>query len=468
MIVVGAIVSLIALGLIAAGGASLWAHETQRDADGFFTSEPVPLDSPGAVVLSESLDVGDLPVTTPGFADVRLRASALNGKPIFLGIGPADDVQAYLQGVSRTVITDIEFPDPTVRSRDESGGDVSSPPGAQEFWAASTEGAGEQTLLWEAEGGRWAAVAMNADGSLGVAVDVSFGARIGWLLGAAVGMLIGGTVLLAIGAILIYLGARSPEWPSRIPPGPAPEGALTGDTATSEAVEPAPSTGVGVAGRSTYPIQLEGTLDSPISRWLWLVKWLLAIPHWIVLTFLWIAFLVLTIIAFFAILITGRYPRGIFDFNLGVLRWSWRVHFYAYNALGTDRYPPFSLGEEADYPARLDVPYPERLSRGLVLVKWWLLAIPHYIVVAVFEGGWGFTNTGWGWGAASWSDNEWSFSFPGLIGILVLFSAIALLFTGRYPRDLFDFVVGMNRWVYRVIGYVSLMRDEYPPFRLSK
>jgi hypothetical protein len=209
-------------------------------------------------------------------------------------------------------------------------------------------------------------------------------------------------------------------------------------------------------------------LDSRISRWLWLVKWLLAIPHWIVLTFLWIAFLVLTVVAFFAILITGRYPRGIFDFNLGVLRWSWRVHFYAYNALGTDRYPPFSLGEEADYPARLDVPYPERLSRGLVLVKWWLLAIPHYIVVAVFEGGWGVTNTGWGWGAASWSENEWSFSFPGLIGILVLFSAIALLFTGRYPRDLFEFVVGMNRWVYRVIGYVSLMRDEYPPFRLSK
>ncbi|MFC8494081.1 DUF4389 domain-containing protein [Streptomyces sp. NPDC057235] len=204
--------------------------------------------------------------------------------------------------------------------------------------------------------------------------------------------------------------------------------------------------------RTSYPpVTVTAELDSPLSRWLWLVKWILVIPHWFVLFFLWIAFFLVTVVAFFAVLFTERFPRALFDFNLGVLRWSWRVSYYSYGALATDRYPPFSLGPEPGYPARLDIAYPERLSRSLVLVKWWLLAIPHYLVIVFFTGG---AHVDW------WSG--------GLITLLAVIAGFALAFTSRYPRDLFDLVVGLNRWVLRVAAYASLMTDAYPPFRLDQ
>ncbi len=199
-----------------------------------------------------------------------------------------------------------------------------------------------------------------------------------------------------------------------------------------------------MADNQPYPVSLEAELDSHLSRWLWLVKWILIIPHVIVLAILWVVMVILTVAAFFGVLFTGKYPRGIFDFNVGVLRWTWRVSYYSYSALGTDRYPPFSL-KDADYPARLNIEYPERLSRGLVLVKW-ILAIPHFLVVSVLQGG----------------------QNGGLNFLLVVFAAIPLLFVGRYPSDIFDLVVGINRWFYRVAVYALLMCDEYPPFRLGR
>jgi hypothetical protein len=209
-----------------------------------------------------------------------------------------------------------------------------------------------------------------------------------------------------------------------------------------------------------YPLRLSGELDPDVSRWQWLFKWLLAIPHFIVLLFLWIGFFLSTVVAGVGILFTGRYPRGIFDFNVGVLRWSWRVAFYSYSALGTDKYPPFSLADDPDYPAQLEVEYPEQLSRGLVLIKWWLLAIPHYIIVGIFTGG--------AWSAWSGDGDGFLYAFGGgLIGLLVLFAGFALLFTKRYPRPLYDFVLGLDRWVFRVLAYAGLMTDTYPPFRLD-
>jgi hypothetical protein len=260
------------------------------------------------------------------------------------------------------------------------------------------------------------------------------------------GLLVAGLAGLGLAAFLLWLGLRTAAAHSG-PLTPAPTGA-----------PPAGVAGAAVSGTAepaalAYPVQVEARLDEPLSRWLWIVKGILLIPHAIVLAFLWIAFCVLTVVAFFAILFTGRYPRAIFDFNVGVLRWSWRVAFYGAGALATDRYPPFTMGP-ADYPAQLDIPYPEHLSRGLVLVKWWLLAIPHYAVVSVFLG-WGDWTAGGPW-------------FPGLLTVLVVIAALWLLVTRRYPRDIFDLVVGIARWTVRAVAYAALMRDEYPPFRLGR
>jgi hypothetical protein len=193
--------------------------------------------------------------------------------------------------------------------------------------------------------------------------------------------------------------------------------------------------------RTPYPVRVDASLDPSTSRWLWLIKWLLLIPHFVVLFFLWVAFFGVSVVAFGAILITGRYPRPLFNFTVGVLRWNWRVNYYGYSTLGTDRYPPFTLAEVPDYPAHLDVPYPERLSRGLVLVKWWLLALPHYIVLSFFVGG------GLWLGSRAASDSGWN---------------------GGWGGGLYRFILGLNRWTLRVAAYAGLMTDAYPPFRLDQ
>lgn len=208
------------------------------------------------------------------------------------------------------------------------------------------------------------------------------------------------------------------------------------------------------------PVRVTGTYDPDLSRWLWLVKIILAIPHYIVLAFLWLAFIILTFVAFVAVLFTGVYPRKIFDFNLGVLRWSWRVNFYAIAAFGTDKYPPFALAVVSDYPAHLDIDYPRDLPKGWALIKSWLLGIPHYLIVGVFVGAGIFaSNTAGG-------DQNFS-SPPGLIDILVITAGLVLLFAGTYPRPIFDLVMGLDRWVIRVVAYGSFMTSEYPPFRLD-
>jgi Domain of unknown function (DUF4389) len=188
----------------------------------------------------------------------------------------------------------------------------------------------------------------------------------------------------------------------------------------------------GTTKMETQPtLQLSVEYPERLSRLLIFVKWLLAIPHYIVLFFLGIAGFIVWIIAFFAILITGNYPRSLFEFSVMLLRWTARVT--AYTALLIDDYPPFGEGV---HPVNLDLEYPPHLSRLLIFIKW-LLLIPHFIVLY----------------------------FLGIVVYAITIIAFfAILFTAGYPKGLFDFVVGYYRWSNRVSSYFLLMTDAYPPF----
>jgi hypothetical protein len=427
--VAGAVIGFIALVLLLAGGVALWADTTQRDADGWLSSPWHRFETPTRALTAEGLELGRPGDSLPDFGSVRIRARAADGGPVFLAIAPEPRVDAFLRGVAHTEVTEIHRRG--FDGRVNAGAEAPNDP-AGTTWTVMATGPGTQTVRWTPESGRWAFVVMNADGSPGIDVELQAGARATWLLVVALGLL-GAGLLAGLGsAVLIGYGVTDPT--------------RRGEAAPLDATP------------AEHPVLVSARLDKPLSRWLWLVKWLLLIPHAIVLAFLWAAFVLLTLVALVAIVITGRYPRGLFDFNAGVLRWTWRVGFYGSSAFATDRYPPFSLRPDPEYPAELEIPYPERLSRWKALLKPWLLALPHYAALAALLGTWNVT---WTWGGLAVTP-------PGLLGVLLLVALVLLLVRGRYPRDVFSLVVGINRWALRVAAYAALMRDEYPPFRLDR
>lgn len=182
-------------------------------------------------------------------------------------------------------------------------------------------------------------------------------------------------------------------------------------------------------------LQYDVVYPDRLSRLLIFIKWLLIIPHAIVVALLAIGLYITTFIAWFAILITGNYPRGMWDFAMMVMRWVARINAYVY--LQRDEYPPFG---DSPYPVRFEMEYPPHLSRLLIFVKW-LLLIPHLVVLYIL-------------GIA--------------ISFVLFLSWFAILFTGRYPRGMFDFVTGFYRWSYRVYAYALLLTDAYPPFSFDQ
>jgi hypothetical protein len=459
LLVLGVLLAAAGAGLTVAGSTILAGDAAQR-ADGYVHSQQERLRTTGYALVSPTarIDLGRSAVTgvsgAPSLADLaglQVRATAaVPGQEVFIGIAESSAVDSYLRDVPRASLDAVPWyafgvrPAQQPRPADDlvpSKGTQAPPsPGSQGFWAASASGPGTQELAFDLREGSWTLVVMNADAARPLWADVQFGVRSQLLGPVGGGLLAGGLAAIVIGVPLLLLGAAGLGRDIGLPV-PAPAHLPAG------------------------PVRFVGFLDPRLSRGLWLVKWLLAIPHLIVLAILWAALAVTTAAAGLAILFTGRYPRSLFSFSVGVLRWTWRVGFYAYAALGTDLYPPFTLAT-ARYPADLDIAYPERLSRGLVLVKWWLLVLPQLLVVAALTGTAGSRGAGVWWDADGRALGG-SGGFP-LLGLLVLITAVILLFTGRYQQGIFDFVMGINRWGARVGAYALLLRDDYPPFRLDQ
>ncbi|GAA1750968.1 DUF4389 domain-containing protein [Kocuria aegyptia] len=474
LLILGVVLSLLGLGS-AIGGAVLAGADAAQSEDRYLTGDTERYQTTGYALTSPSVVIDPGEAGMPGvpaveeLASVQVRVTpVIPDQEIFVGIAEASDVSAYLQDVPQTSLGNASWSSPGGRGlswtdddellQQPTGTRTPADPTAQDFWATYASGTGTQEITFDLQPGQWSLVVMNTDSTRPVWVDLQAGARTELLGPFGAGLLIAGLIGLVVGLPLLLLGTRGLGRDIDPATRQDPPRAGTGPGAAL-AEHPGRNSGAGAG----YPVRVTGFLDQRLSRGLWLVKWLLAIPHYIVLAILWVALIVTTIAAGLAILFTGRYPRSWFVFSVGVLRWSWRVGFYAYSALGTDRYPPFTLAA-TDYPADLDVAYPARLSRGLVLVKWWLLAIPHLLIVGIITSG---TGT---WGA-EWDETgratttSWG---PSLLGLLVLIAAVILLFTGRYRHELFALIVGLNRWIYRVSAYVLLLRDEYPPFRLDQ
>ena len=176
-LVIGALLVLVSLALLGAGGTALWADRTQRDG-GYVTTGVHEFSTSGSALATVSTELGSAGVGwlySPGLLDeVRIRVTpASSGPPLFVGIGPSTDVDRYLAGVNHTVIS--EFWGDKAEAVD--GGRPASAPGTQDFWVASDTGPGARTLEWDPTDGSWTVVVMNADGRPGIAVGADLGAR---------------------------------------------------------------------------------------------------------------------------------------------------------------------------------------------------------------------------------------------------------------------------------------------------
>jgi hypothetical protein len=222
LLIVGILAVLFGALLLAGGGLALWLDQARRDSDGYLTTPTERLQTATFALASTGLDIAhprgpDFATNPDRLGHVKVEATSLDGRRLFVGIGPEDAVDRYLRGVAHDEVTSLDFHPFEATYRRSGGGAPRSRPGSQRFWAARAQGSPNETLRWDVASGDWSVVVMNADASRGVDVDVAVGARLGFLIWVAVGLLIAGAVVIAISVLLIYLAVRTP----RAPPSPA-------------------------------------------------------------------------------------------------------------------------------------------------------------------------------------------------------------------------------------------------------
>lgn len=309
-LVVGCLLVLPGVGLFLSG-AGLGLGALVQGEDGFIDADLNQLTSAGSAITAEGIVLVVEPDSPDWLlralsVDTRLEVTSTEGdRAVFIGVAPERDVDAYLDGVAHTEVTGLTGVSPIYLER---GGTASvAPPTAQSFWVESQTGTGTQVLDWQVADGQWAAVIMNADGSPGIAADVNVGGRAAFLGPLALILFLLGLLTSGIAVTLIVVGAQGLGRSARTDPEVHPDpvrGVGTGLEAPG--TDPAPL--------APHPVSVNARLDPHLSRGLWLIKWLLAIPHFIVLTLMWLAFVVLTAVAGVIILFTGSYPRQLFDF----------------------------------------------------------------------------------------------------------------------------------------------------------
>jgi hypothetical protein len=214
LITAGAVTSLLAVGLIGLGGLALWG-DSQKDESGYLSTDSQTFAASTHALATENLDL-DLDgaeglVDSTGLGDIRLDVDPRSDKPVFVGIARTDEVSSYLSDVSHTTLTDIDYEPFEASYSPHAGEGTPAAPAGERIWAASTEGAGPQTLTWDVEDGDWSVVVMNADGSRGVEADISAGAKLPFLTELGWSALGGGSILLLAAVALAVFGIRPPR-----------------------------------------------------------------------------------------------------------------------------------------------------------------------------------------------------------------------------------------------------------------